>query len=70
MTIYEAGKQFLCTGWVTGWVIGPPHLVKAVSSVHTAINYNSFIPAQLAFAHALGEATKPYKGHFTFYEYV
>ncbi len=34
VSVYSAGKIFAATGVRSGWVIGPPHLIKAVRSVH------------------------------------
>lgn len=39
LSIYSAGKIFAATGVRSGWVVGPPHLIKSVRSVH---QYNVF----------------------------
>ena len=37
LTVGSAGKNFYATGWRVGWLIGPEHLIKYVSTAHTRI---------------------------------
>ena len=50
LTVGSAGKNFYCTGWRVGWLIGPEHLIKYVSAAHTRICYSSVSPLQEAAA--------------------
>ncbi|MFF4414011.1 pyridoxal phosphate-dependent aminotransferase [Streptosporangium sp. NPDC001559] len=51
--ISSAGKTFSVTGWKTGWVCGPPPLVRAVQTVKQFLTFTASAPWQLATAHAL-----------------
>jgi aspartate/methionine/tyrosine aminotransferase len=44
LTVYSAGKMMNCTGWRTGWVIGPKELVKYATLVHENSVFNVFVP--------------------------
>ncbi|KAK4991292.1 arylformamidase [Elasticomyces elasticus] len=50
LTVGSGGKNFYCTGWRVGWLIGPEHLIKYVSAAHTRICYSSVSPLQEATA--------------------
>ena len=50
LTVGSAGKNFYATGWRVGWLIGPEHLIKYVSTAHTRICYSSVSPLQEAAA--------------------
>ncbi|TKA80674.1 hypothetical protein B0A49_01623 [Cryomyces minteri] len=50
LTVGSGGKNFYCTGWRVGWLIGPEHLIKHVSAAHTQICYSSVSPLQEATA--------------------
>lgn len=50
LTVGSGGKNFYCTGWRIGWLIGPEHLIKYVSAAHTRICFNSPSPLQEAVA--------------------
>ena len=50
LTVGSAGKNFYCTGWRVGWLMGPEHLVKHVSTAHMRICYSSVSPLQEAAA--------------------
>ena len=56
ITVGSGGKNFYCTGWRVGWLIGPPELIKYVSAAHTRICYSSVSPLQEATAVAFEEA--------------
>lgn len=58
ITVGSGGKNFYCTGWRVGWLIGPPELIKYVSAAHTRICYSSVSPLQEATAVAFEEADK------------
>jgi N-succinyldiaminopimelate aminotransferase len=53
VTISSAGKSFSCTGWKTGWVSGPPDLVRAVQTVKQFLTFTAHGAAQAAVAYAL-----------------
>jgi N-succinyldiaminopimelate aminotransferase len=53
VTVSSAGKSFSCTGWKTGWVSGPPELVRAVQTVKQFLTFTAHGAAQAAVAHAL-----------------
>lgn len=59
LSIYSAGKIFAATGVRSGWVIGPPHLIKAVRSVHQYNVFCSYNVIENTIAHSLAEITKP-----------
>ena len=56
LTVGSGGKNFYCTGWRVGWLIGPEHLIKYVSAAHTRICYSSVSPLQEATAVAFEQA--------------
>jgi kynurenine aminotransferase len=56
LTVGSGGKNFYCTGWRVGWLIGPPNLIKYVAAAHTRICYSSVSPLQEATAVAFEEA--------------
>jgi len=58
LTVGSGGKNFYCTGWRVGWLIGPPELIKYVSAAHTRICYSSVSPLQEATAVAFEDADK------------
>ncbi|GME64627.1 PLP-dependent transferase [Neofusicoccum parvum] len=58
LTVGSAGKLFYATGWRVGWLIGPEHLIKHVSSAHTRICYSSVSPLQEAVAMSLEQVGK------------
>ncbi|KAJ9619313.1 arylformamidase [Taxawa tesnikishii (nom. ined.)] len=58
LTVGSGGKNFYCTGWRVGWLIGPEHLIHYVSAAHTRICYSSVSPLQEATAVAFEEADK------------
>lgn len=56
LTVGSGGKNFFCTGWRVGWLIGPEHLIKYVAAAHTRICYSSVSPLQEATAVAFEQA--------------
>jgi kynurenine aminotransferase len=58
LTVGSAGKNFYCTGWRVGWLIGPEHLIKYVSAAHTRICYSSVSPLQEAAAVGFEQADR------------
>jgi kynurenine aminotransferase len=58
LTVGSGGKNFYCTGWRVGWLIGPEELIKYVSGAHTRICYSSVSPLQEATAIGFEEAEK------------
>lgn len=58
LTVGSGGKNFYCTGWRVGWLIGPEHLIKNVAAAHTRICFSSVSPLQEAVAVAFEEADK------------
>ena len=50
LTVGSVGKNFYCTGWRVGWLIGPENLIKHVSQAHMRICYASPSPLQEAAA--------------------
>ncbi|KAF7512052.1 hypothetical protein GJ744_002765 [Endocarpon pusillum] len=50
LTVGSAGKNFYCTGWRVGYLIGPPQLIRYVAAAHTRICYSSVSPLQEAAA--------------------
>lgn len=70
ITIFSAGKMMNCTGWKVGWAIGPQDLIKQTSLVHEASVFNNNVPGQIAIAKSLDQATQPFQGHPSYFEYV
>jgi kynurenine aminotransferase len=56
ITVGSAGKNFYCTGWRVGWLIGKPHLIKYAGAAHTRICFSSVSPLQEAVAIGLEKA--------------
>lgn len=56
LSVYSAGKLFACTGARVGWVIGPAHLIKSLSSVHQYSVFCMYDPIQSAVAESLETA--------------
>ena len=50
LTVGSGGKNFYCTGWRVGWLIGPPQLIAPCAMAHTRICYSSPSPLQEAMA--------------------
>ncbi|TGZ79796.1 PLP-dependent transferase [Ascodesmis nigricans] len=50
ITVGSAGKNFYCTGWRVGWLIGKEHLIKYAGAAHTRICFSSVSPLQEATA--------------------
>lgn len=50
LTVGSAGKNFYCTGWRVGWLLGPAELIQHVSAAHTRICFSSVSPLQEACA--------------------
>ncbi|KAG8531175.1 uncharacterized protein KY384_004533 [Bacidia gigantensis] len=58
LTVGSAGKNFYCTGWRVGWLIGPENLIKHVATAHTRICYSTVGPLQEAAAVGFEQADK------------
>ncbi|QIW96067.1 hypothetical protein AMS68_001585 [Peltaster fructicola] len=58
ITVGSGGKNFFCTGWRIGWLIGPEELIKYVAAAHTRIAFSSPSPLQEATAVAFEQADK------------
>lgn len=56
ITVGSAGKNFYCTGWRVGWLIGRPHLIRYAGAAHTRICFSSVSPLQEAVAIGLERA--------------
>lgn len=69
-TIYSLGKMFSCTGWRSGFVIGPEKIVSNILLAHENICFTIFRPSQVSFAEAMRIAAKPYESHKTYYDHV
>jgi len=70
LTLSSSGKTFSATGWKIGWAIGPPHLVRAVTSVQQWVNFCAPTPNQDAIALCLQKAKEgPYYDEITKNEY-
>lgn len=50
LTVGSVGKNFYCTGWRIGYLIGPEHLIKYVTAAHMRICFSSVGPLQEAAA--------------------
>jgi N-succinyldiaminopimelate aminotransferase len=54
LTVSSVGKTFSVTGWKTGWVSGPAHLVDAVTAVKQYLTFVGVTHLQPAAAVGLG----------------
>eukprot|EP01083_Nonionella_stella_P004775 13925_1 len=70
LTINSAAKKFSCTGWKTGWVVGPEDMIQAVNFVSRAQNWCQPTPLQVAVSNMLTEADKEYEGHDTYWSWL
>eukprot|EP00586_Coscinodiscus_wailesii_P007063 CAMPEP_0172491222 /NCGR_PEP_ID=MMETSP1066-20121228/21950_1 /TAXON_ID=671091 /ORGANISM="Coscinodiscus wailesii, Strain CCMP2513" /LENGTH=432 /DNA_ID=CAMNT_0013260159 /DNA_START=149 /DNA_END=1445 /DNA_ORIENTATION=+ len=71
LTLSSSGKTFSATGWKVGWAIGPPHLIRAVTSIQQWCNFSSPTPNQDAIALSLETASRdPYQSHPTYYSFL
>ncbi|KAL8770234.1 MAG: hypothetical protein Q9194_005234 [Teloschistes cf. exilis] len=50
ITVGSAGKNFYCTGWRVGYLMGPANLIHYVSAAHTRICFSSVSVLQEAAA--------------------
>lgn len=50
LTAGSAGKCFFVTGWRVGWILGPEHLIRHVTTAHMQICYSTVSPLQEAVA--------------------
>ncbi|KAI4241832.1 MAG: hypothetical protein L6R40_004378 [Gallowayella cf. fulva] len=50
LTVGSAGKNFYCTGWRVGYLMGPADLIHYVAAAHTRICFSSVSPLQEAAA--------------------
>lgn len=57
ITAGSVGKNFYCTGWRVGYLIGPEYLIKYAASSHTRICFASPSPLQEAAAVAFEKAS-------------
>ncbi|PSK97451.1 succinyldiaminopimelate aminotransferase [Murinocardiopsis flavida] len=53
LAVSSVGKTFSVTAWKTGWVIGPPPLVRAVQTVNQFLTFTANGALQLAIADAI-----------------
>lgn len=53
LTISSAGKTFSVTGWKTGWISGPAHLIDAVATVKQYLTFVNGSPFQRPVARSL-----------------
>lgn len=56
LTVGSGGKNFYCTGWRIGWLIGYDYLIAPVRTAHTRICFCSPSPPQEAIATAFEQA--------------
>jgi kynurenine--oxoglutarate transaminase/cysteine-S-conjugate beta-lyase/glutamine--phenylpyruvate transaminase len=70
VTIYSLGKTFSCTGWRVGFSVGDEKLIKPIIASQQWLNFNVNRPAQVAMAHAMKAALKPYENYPDYYAYL
>lgn len=58
ITVGSAGKNFHCTGWRVGYLMGRPELIKYCGAAHTRICFSSVSPLQEAAAIGFEQADK------------
>ncbi|GMF13392.1 unnamed protein product [Phytophthora lilii] len=56
ISLFSAGKTFSCTGWRTGYAVGPAHLVGGVTKAHSTVPFCGTTPFEVALASAFREA--------------
>eukprot|EP01084_Bolivina_argentea_P194444 333616_1 len=70
LTVNSAAKKFSCTGWKTGWVVGPEDMIEAVNCVSRGQNWCQPTPLQVAVGNMLCEADKSYEGYDTYWMWL
>ena len=70
VTVGSAGKTFSVTGWKIGWAIGAEHIVRCGAIAHQWLSFSTCTPLQAAVAEMLEQATKPFEGHDSYYQYL
>ncbi|KAI9906236.1 hypothetical protein PsorP6_003299 [Peronosclerospora sorghi] len=58
ISLYSAGKTFSCTGWRTGYAIGPAHLIEGVIKAHSVVPFCGATPFEMALASAFRDAKR------------
>lgn len=56
ISLFSAGKTFSCTGWRTGYAVGPAHLVGAITKAHSTVPFCGTTPLEVALASAFRQA--------------
>ncbi|KAK9897908.1 PLP-dependent transferase, partial [Cystobasidium minutum MCA 4210] len=56
ITVGSAGKNFSCTGWRIGWLIGPADLIRACLAASTRVTFCTNSPLQEAAAAGFEQA--------------
>ncbi|KAG1690076.1 hypothetical protein DVH05_028414 [Phytophthora capsici] len=56
VSLFSAGKTFSCTGWRTGYAVGPAHLVGGITKAHSTVPFCGTTPFEVALASAFREA--------------
>jgi kynurenine aminotransferase len=56
ITVGSAGKNFSCTGWRVGWLIGPANLIRACLAASTRVTFCTNSPLQEAAAAGFEQA--------------
>ncbi|RLN32359.1 hypothetical protein BBJ28_00005040 [Nothophytophthora sp. Chile5] len=50
ISLFSAGKTFSCTGWRTGYAVGPAHLTAAITKAHSTVPFCGTTPFEVALA--------------------
>jgi aspartate/methionine/tyrosine aminotransferase len=70
ITLSSCGKTFSITGWQAGWMIGPSKYIIPVHEMIPCVQFCASTPIQAALSLALPQATLPYEGYPTYYEWL
>lgn len=70
ITISSCGKTFSVTGWQVGWMVAPTKYTLPIQDIIPCIQFCASTPIQAALSYAISQATQPYEGFDTYYEWL
>lgn len=70
ITLSSCGKTFSVTGWQVGWMIAPMKYTLPIQDMIPCVQFCASTPIQAALSLAIPQATLPYEGYDTYYEWL
>jgi len=70
ITLSSCGKTFSVTGWQVGWMVAPMKYTLPIQEMIPCVQFCASTPIQAALSYAIPQATKPYEGYETYYEWL